>query len=389
MNTQIFVPESFRQRPYAREHFTRLVAWAAEYHPFYRERLNNPAQHIPLLGRETILAHNEELLNGFPETARTSGSTGIPVRISQSAERVAMENQDTSLFVSWLGGPLPRARIIHTADKEHQAQLLDIKSSLEQQISFIRQRHEEAGAVAVTTYPSNAEALSRAVIEQDIDFGYIRRFGVYAESFDRRQEALIRRAFPNAMIWSTYSSMEFGMIAARCPHEPEYHHIMAHKLGVEILNDNDQPCAPGETGRLVITDYFNKRSPLIRYDIGDLAAPAECPCGKIQLPGLTHIAGKVRGLLKHRDGRRVLFADLSVALRDIPGVKQYQVIQETLEEFLLRIVLLPATDRTMLEPSVHAAFEAHFGYRPHIRIRYESHIGRGDNGKFYASICKI
>ena len=106
-------------------------------------------------------------------------------------------------------------------------------------------------------------------------------------------------------------------------------------------------------------------------------------------PALTQIAGKVRGLLKHRDGRRVLFADLSVALRDIPGVKQYQVIQETLDDFVVRLVTVPGIDPVTLEPAIHLAFREHFGYSPNIVVRQENDIARGDNGKFYASICKI
>jgi phenylacetate-coenzyme A ligase PaaK-like adenylate-forming protein len=61
------------------------------------------------------------------------------------------------------------------------------------------------------------------------------------------------------------------MIAVRCPHYPDNYHIMAHKLGLEFLNEQGTPCLDGEFGQIVITDYFNRKMPLIRYAIGDLA----------------------------------------------------------------------------------------------------------------------
>ena len=38
----------------------------------------------------------------------------------------------------------------------------------------------------------------------------------------------------------------------------------------EVLKMNsDEPAAPGELGRLVVTDYYNKTFPMVRYDTGD------------------------------------------------------------------------------------------------------------------------
>lgn len=115
------------------------------------------------------------------------------------------------------------------------------------------------------TYPSNALLLCRYILDQKLDFSWVRRLGCMSESYD------------------------------------DYH---------------DQPCEPGQLGRVVITDYINCCTPFIRYDISYLAEPARCDCGKIDLPALTNIVGNVRGTLKHRDGRIVMFTDLAVPFRD-------------------------------------------------------------------------
>ncbi len=111
--------------------------------------------------------------------------------------------------------------------------LMDAKAPIDRQIEFIFMRYQEAGAIAITTFPTNAEMLAQRIIERGLDMLFIQRFGVFAEMFETSQEELILKAFPNAQIWSTYSAEEVGLIATRCIYEPKLHHIMAHKLGLD------------------------------------------------------------------------------------------------------------------------------------------------------------
>lgn len=384
------IPESFRNSPYAREQYTRIVEWAKNNHPYYKKTLSDTSSRAPILTREDVLDNNELLLNGHPVTGRTSGSTGVPVAISWSRERQSLENKVTQKFVSWLGGTKNVTKIIHLGDTDQGDQYLDVNSSVETQIETIIRRHKEQQATAITTYPTNAERLCQTIIEQQLDMSFINRVGCYAEVFENHHEALINKAFPNAEVWSTYSSTEFGMIAARCPYEPDYHHVFAGKLGVEILDEDGHPCQEGELGRIVITDYFNTHTPFIRYEIGDLAAAGQCPCGKINLPALSKVIGKVRGALVHRNGERVPFTNLSVSLRDIPGMRQYQVIQHQLDTFQLRYVSdLNNINFNSFQQHVNNAFQDHFGYLPAIEFTQEKIIERGDNGKYYASISHL
>ena len=50
---------------------------------------------------------------------------------------------------------------------------------------------------------------------------------------------------------------------------------------VEIVDDEGSPCAPGRSGRLLVTALRNFAMPLLRYDTGDTALLGEpCPCGR-------------------------------------------------------------------------------------------------------------
>lgn len=388
--SELMLPESFKNQPYATERFQRIVKWAAKNHPFYQKHFNGEGLQVPLLSRNDILDHNNLLLNGHPVTAKTSGSTGIPVQLSWSDKRLRLEKKVVARYISWLGGELRCSRIIHLGDGKTGEGCLDITSPIKQQIKFIQDRFQQVGAIAVTTYPTNAEILCNWVIEQGINMSFVKRFGCYAEVFEPHQEALINQAFPNADVWTTYSSMEFGIIAGRCPYEPGFHHIFAEKLGVEVLDDAGKPCDNNEIGRLVMTDYFNAQSPFIRYEIGDLAAKGECPCGKINLPALSFIGGKVRGALANREGVKVPFTLLSVMLRDLFGMRQYQVIQYEIEQFEVRYVTaLEGQSEKAFCNNIIKIFNDFFGYSPSIKLTKEQEIKREVNGKFYASISYI
>jgi hypothetical protein len=103
------------------------------------------------------------------------------------------------------------------------------------------------------------------------------------------------------------------------------------------------------------------------------------------MPSLRRIDGKTRGALLHRNGDRILFAQLSVAIKAIPGVRRYQVLQTEVEEFTVRVVAEKRVDE-----AVSRAFHAHFGYVPTaLTVDYVESIDRDPNGKFHASICTV
>ena len=378
------VVETFRTRPYAAQHFRAIVGHARTTNPFYRRWITDP-ERPPLLDRRTALDNNDAILNGNPATGTTSGSISVPIRFAHSPEWTRMASRDVRRFVRSIGGKLPCVKIIHTATDRTHPLVLPVVAPLDEQIEFILRHKEESNAVAVTTLPTNAELLAREVLERGIDMSFVRRFGTYAETLQDKQKEMIRAAFPNARLWETYSSMEFGLIAVPCPYEPEFYHIMAHRLGVEVLDDNGSPAAEGEPGRVYITDYFNRLSPLIRYELGDLVVRAECPCNRIQLPALSRILGRVSGTLLHRNGKRVLFVEIAIALREIPGMRQYQVIQDGLEEYTVKVAA-----QKNIDTEVRTVFQKHLGYIPsQMAIRYVEEIPRAANGKYRTSICNV
>ena len=64
---------------------------------------------------------------------------------------------------------------------------------------------------------------------------------------------------------------------------------------IEILKlDSDEPARPGELGRIVVTDYYNRAFPMIRYDTGDTGI----------LEMTVDAAGRKHGIFREIYGRR-------------------------------------------------------------------------------------
>lgn len=386
----VWIPESFRGRPYASQRFEAVVRWAQDKHPFYQRFHPDISKPLPLITRTMVQEHNDLLLNGHRGLSHTSGSTSTPVWVSWQPERGRLESKDTQRLIDWYGGPLSPIMIMAMAAHEANERTMEVDSPLAAQLEFIHDRRRRLGVDSLVSYPTNLERLCLHLIERGESLPFIKRVTAMSETYDEHLDGLLRQVFPNAVPVVTYSSRELGMIAIRCPHRPDNYHIMAHKLGIEILNDADAPCRPGELGRIVATDYFNQHSTLIRYDIGDLAEPAVCDCGRIGLPAITRIAGKMRGLLRKPDGSQMLFTSLSPVFRTSPEIRQFQVVQHALDRFTVRAApRREGEDLAAFEGRVLSRFAEVFGSDVRMRFDYMPEIPRTAGGKYFAAICEI
>jgi phenylacetate-CoA ligase len=239
----------------------------------------------------------------------------------------------------------------------------------------------------VLSYPSNLLALLRVAQKEDLHFPRLREIRCFGEtvSDSLRQAAL---QLPGVRLTDLYSAQEVGVIALQCLDSGLYH-IQAENLLVEVLDDNDAPCRAGETGRVVITDLHNYATPLIRYELGDYAEVGPvCPCGR-GLPTLSRIFGRRRNLLCLPNGQRHwphLHADrLQKAL---PGLRQWQLVQHTLQQIEVRLVVREAATSAQ-ENALTALIHEELRYPFALRFRYQHDDMTSRGGKFEAFVCAM
>nr|VFK59670.1 MAG: phenylacetate-CoA ligase [Candidatus Kentron sp. UNK]VFK68798.1 MAG: phenylacetate-CoA ligase [Candidatus Kentron sp. UNK] len=402
--------EQFRQ-------LNNILCHAYDKIPFYQSRLKDAGidphrgiameqwKAIPFLMREDILGKEERVLaTSFPKEhgarteARTSGSTGKPIRVYGTELTQFLWEvfglRDHYWHKRDFGGKLvairyvkgdrgqypegidmeswgrPAKLLYHTGT----AAVLDIKrTDLSDQLEWLSRQNPEY----FLTYPSNALQLARLTLERGLRFPSLRELRLMGEVVDQETRDICREAWC-VPISDMYSAYEAGYLALQCQEVGNYH-IQSENVHVEIVDEQGQPCAPGETGKVVLTTLHNFAMPLIRYEIGDYAEVGEpCPCGR-GLPVIRKILGRATNMLHLPTGERYWPVSGWWELMDIAPIRQHQIIQQDVNRIEARLV----TERALTgreENKMREVIWTHFGYKFHIDFSYHDRIERSGGG---------
>ena len=253
---------------------------------------------------------------------------------------------------------------------------------MEEQIAWLQEYEPEY----LLVHPTNLESLLRYSRETGFRPAGLRAVLTLGEVLEDDVRAACTETWGVAPT-DSYSCKEVGMIACQCPEHAHYH-VQSESLLVEILDETGAPCAPGATGRVVLTDLHNFASPLIRYEIGDYAEVGEtCSCGR-GLPVLTRILGRTRNMLRLPDGGEMWPRLGTRRIGRIPAVRQIQIVQPKLERLVVRYVAageLSDADRTALRAAVAAAVPVPM----EIELVPVEDIPRSASGKFEEFLCEV
>jgi phenylacetate-CoA ligase len=379
--------------------------------PFYRKRLSavgsQPKQpltaevfaRIPLLQRSEIQAQGKALLSqqvppahGRVTTGVTSGSMGRPITFygtelthyfwqaftlrehvwhgrdimgRMAAIRIGL---DDAVAPTW--GP-PASMIFPTAS----CATLDIRTDVPALLDWLLQHEVEY----LLTYPTNVRALAEASLARGVRLHRLLEVRTLGEMVDPDLRDLCRRAWGVGLV-DIYSAREVGYLALQCP-DHDHYHVQSESLLVEVLDDNDNPCAVGAVGRVVVSTLNNFAMPLIRYEILDHAeVGAPCPCGR-GLPVLKRILGRQRNMVTFPDGHRhwpsTGFREWSARL----PILQAQIVQRSLTTVEAKLV--PSRPLTPAEEAELATIlHRSLGYPFQIVFSYHQEIPRSAGGKF-------
>jgi len=414
--SQWWPPEAIRAQQFRQ--LSGLIRHAARSVPYYRRRfaeagidpeapLDESAwSRIPLITRRDIQEAGDALFsNALPKahgrvhTLSTSGSTGMPVTVHGT--------QLTQFF--WLSFTL-RDQLWHGFDTGKKLAairhnrgggarypdgnrhpgwgpatdpvfaagpsfVLDISTPVAQQIEWL----QRIGPDYLVTYPSNLMALLAYCRRHKIAFPDLRFVETLSEVLHPEVRKTAREVW-DVKIVDMYSSQEVGYIALQCP-DHEHYHVQSEGILAEVLDERGRPCKPGETGRVVLTPLHNFAMPLIRYSVGDYAvAGGPCPCGR-GLPVLARVLGRVRNMLTLPDGAQLWPYFGGEKFAKVAPVSQYQIVQKTLSDLEVRVVLTrPLTKED--EENIRKVIAAEVGEGFAIAFSYHDAIARSSGGKF-------
>lgn len=186
----------------------------------------------------------------------------------------------------------------------------------------------------------------------------------------------IEKAFA-APVFDSYGG-EGMTVALQCDHGT-YH--IAPVVHVDLVPAGPA-MADGRPHRLILTSLTNRAMPFIRYDIGDLAIPAEgpCPCGRAW-PGLKRIIGRDTDIVRTAAGRHLVVHHFNNVLRTRDGVDEFQVRQRERNSIELSLVTNAAYRRDRDEAAIREELSELAGEGTAVKLRYAEELPVPSTGK--------
>jgi phenylacetate-CoA ligase len=201
---------------------------------------------------------------------------------------------------------------------------------------------------------------------------------------DQRQQ--ISETF-NCPVANGYGGRDAGFIAHACPEGSM--HITAEDIIVEIVDAQGVPVRAGEAGEIVVTHLATKDFPFIRYRTGDIGMLDDkpCSCGR-GLPVLKEIQGRSTDFLVAKNGTVMHGLALIYILRDLPQVRAFKIIQESLD--LTRVSVVSEGKLSVdLVNKITQGFKARLGNEVEINVEEVPEIPAEKSGKFRYVVSKV
>ena len=393
------------------ERLRALLTEAGRHVPYYRNlfrtqgfdpaRVNSVAdlQRLPFMTKPLIRAHTEQLKH---EHARglarfnTGGSSGEPLIFYIGNERVSHDVAAKWRATRWWGvdigdpeivvwgSPIElgnQDRIRAWRDKLLRTELLPAfemsEPKLDGFIKTLRRRRPKmlfGYPSALSHIAGHAEKRGQRMDDLGIEVAFVTSERLYDE-----QSAVISRVFGCAVA-NGYGGRDAGFIAHECPEGGM--HLTAEDIIVEIVGTDGHVLPPGEAGEIAITHLSTRDFPFIRYRTGDVAMLDDrvCPCER-GLPLLKEIQGRTTDFVVAADGTVLHGLALIYILRDLPGVRQFKIVQESLHSTHILVVPDDAFDIACI-PGIKAQAQARLGAGVAIEVEQVEEILPERSGKY-------
>lgn len=362
---QWLAPE--RLRALQLERLQRLLRHCEQHVPWYRRRwrelgiaaadirsLDDYAR-LPVLGKDEIRAHFDEFrADGWHDRLlykATGGSTGQPMRFGYTRESNERRTAVMWRGYGWAGARMGRRTLYVWGGAVGEPQRLHQFKDRLYHAAFARRMlnsfhmtdanlGEYVDAIdayrpeVIVGYVGPLVRLARWLLDRRRTLARppAAVLGA-AEALHDFQRELIERAF-GCPAYNTYGCREVMLIASECGHRQGLH-VNADHLVVELHG----AMPAGASGEVLLTDLSNYGMPLLRYANGDMAtaSAASCPCGR-GLPLLAHVDGRKLDAIRTPDGHLLPGEFFPHMLKDVPGLRRFQLVQRRLDRLELALV---------------------------------------------------
>lgn len=393
----------------------KLLSTCVRDVPYYRENwstsqkqaaLAGALSDLPILEKEPLRASADQFKDSTRHpipclTFYTSGTSGTPIAslftLSELRSSMALREVRSA---NWAGVSfeLPRAtfsgRLVepdpakdqhvyryNAAEKQVYFSAFHLKPTTARFYVKALVNHK---VVWMTGYAVSFYLLARYILDQNLPVPPLKAIITTSEKVTQPMREVIESAF-KCRVFEEYSTVENALFASEC--ENGRLHVSPDAGVVEILRPDGTACVPGEVGEVVATCLLRSVQPLVRFRLGDLAAwdPEPCPCG-LQMPVIKEVIGRIEDVITGPDGRQMVrFHGIFV---NQPHVIEGQVIQETLQDFVVKVVPTPGFSVADIQ-DIQGRMHQRLGDNVNVVIEQVQSIPRTSAGKFKAVISKV
>lgn len=388
---------SYRRRT---ELLESILKYATRHVPFYKGMRWSSLSDFPIINKNIILQDYDRFLappavipghEGPLHVQRTSGSTGIPFSIPLDRRcrlrRIATLKYYNSLLGHKSCEPMMHIRAVAhywegkqcRRDKVNNIWYLDNSDITEEWLANAIKIINDERIGLIRGYSTTLDFIAKYAIDNGLYFPHKPCFISVGENMSDS----LRRGIVDVLgcnIVSQYATEENGVIAQSIMNLPANEMFLnTANLYVEILKqDSDEQAGINEKGRIVVTDFYNYSLPLIRYDIGDIAAKTE---NMDMLTKIIEFSGRASDHIYATDGTVIdMFNSFPDFLFSNRNIKQWQFIQKSSSTYMIKFIL--KDDNVILnEHKIKESFKKILGVDAMIIIMYVDELPVLSSGK--------
>ncbi len=387
---------------YQWERAAELIRFAYANSPFYKKMYHRidiedvirsrDITLLPILDKETLREHIEEFF-ALPlsraEYCNTSGSTGKSMRFLSGYDDlqrrmayldafkmrhgfVPMKMKRASFSSAKIIPPNQTAPVYWRDNLAIRQRIYSGYHCKGERVKYYVEDLKRFKPKALDGYPSAMYEIAKYINDNKVELGFtpIAAFPT-AETLLPHYRAEIEKAF-GCPVRDQYASSEGAPFIVECPCGKL--HVAVDTGIVEFLED----------GRILVTCFETHGTPLIRYDIQDMAWLAEdqnCPCGQ-KLPVVARIEGRTIDYIQSPRYGRITSVYLSLVSSEfLNSVKAMQFVQNDLYSI---DVYVETDERYRSEMNQIIIDKLHYsmGEEVEVRVHRVDEIEKDKSGKF-------
>jgi phenylacetate-CoA ligase len=397
INSQLSNRSIETNREHQQQKLSALLRHATDTVPFYKSRAGSTSiEDFPVMNKSKIREHFDSLVSKSyrPEQQIpmvTSGSTGTPFKVLQHKDKKIRNIADTLHFAERtgyrIGDRLYYMKIWSEYNKKSGRMKrlqnivpIDVISFNETEVAqLVEALLKDPSRIAFLGYSSAFERICQCLEKAAANPVKVNISSAISmsETLNDYTKTTFEKYF-GVPVYSRYSNIENGILAQQVPGSGSRYLINTASYWIEVLkNDEDRPANPGELGRIVVTDFYNRLMPLIRYDTGDVGALSDTK-DELGNQCLDRIEGRKLDLLYATDGHLVSSYIVYKNMWQYTEINQYQLVQYGARDYLFKINMDGPFKR---ESQLIGEFKEFLGSDANLKVEYVAEIPLLASGK--------